>query len=190
MWPHVIPPGRAGAPCKDPEVIVSSIRTERLVLRPLRVSDADEMAPVLADSSLYEFTGGEPPSVSELANRYQQQTAGSGTPGEHWCNWVIRTSSQERAVGFVQATVVGDLADLAWVLGAHDQGRGLATEAVMAVCDWLAENTVRRIEAHIHPRHEASQAVAQRIGMVRTGECDDEDEEIWAAEFAVRPPLE
>jgi hypothetical protein len=47
-------------------VIVSSIRTERLVLCPLRVSDADEMATVLADDSLYEFTGGEPPSVSQL----------------------------------------------------------------------------------------------------------------------------
>jgi RimJ/RimL family protein N-acetyltransferase len=56
---------------------------------------------------------------------------------------------------------------------------------VAAVRDWLAANTVCRMEAHIHPRHEASQAVAQGIGMVRTGECDDEDEEIWAAEFAV-----
>jgi RimJ/RimL family protein N-acetyltransferase len=166
-------------------VIVSSIRTERLVLCPLRVSDADEMATVLADDSLYEFTGGEPPSVSQLANRYQQQAAGPETPGEHWCNWVIRVSSQERAVGFVQATVVGNLADLAWVLGAHDQGLGFATEAVTAVSDWLGERAVRRIEAHIHPRHEASQAVAQRIGMVRTGECDGDDEEIWAADFDV-----
>ncbi|HYN34863.1 MAG TPA: GNAT family N-acetyltransferase [Ilumatobacteraceae bacterium] len=166
-------------------MLPSPIKADRLVLRPLRVSDADEMATVLADHSLYEFTGGRPPTVSELVNRYQQQTAGPGTPGEAWCNWIIRVDTQERAVGFVQATVVGDLADLAWVLGALDHGRGFATEAVMAVCDWLAENKVRRIEAHIHPRHEASQAVAQRIGMVRTGDCDDEDEEIWAAELGV-----
>ena len=185
MRRHVIPPASRVPLCKGPEVIVLSIKTERLVLCPLRVSDADEMASVLADGSLYEFTGGDPPTVSELATRYQQQTAGSGTPGEHWCNWIIRVGSQERAVGFVQATVVGDLADLAWVVGAHDQGRGFAREAVTAVRDWLAANTVRRMEAHIHPRHEASQAVAQGIGMVRSGECDDEDEEIWAVEFAV-----
>jgi len=166
-------------------VLLPLIKTERLVLCPLRVSDADEMATVLADHSLYEFTGGRPPTVSELANRYQQQTAGPGTPDEAWCNWILRMDTQERAVGFVQATVVGDLADLAWVLGALDHGRGFATEAAIAVCDWLAENDVRRIEAHIHPRHEASQAVAQRIGMVRTGDRDDEDEEIWAAELNV-----
>ena len=183
MWRHVIPPVSQVFLCKGPEVIVSSIKTERLVLCPLRVSDAGEMASVLADGSLYEFTGGEPPTVSELVTRHQQQTAGSGTPGEYWCNWIIRVGSQERAVGFVQATVVEDLADLAWVLGANDQGRGFATDAVTAVRDWLAANTVRRLEAHIHPRHEASQAVAQAIGMVRSGERDDE--EIWAVDLAV-----
>ncbi len=162
-------------------MVVSSIETERLVLRPLRVSDADEMVAVLADRSLYEFTGGEPPTVSELVERYRQQTAGPGTPGEHWCNWVIRVSSGGHAIGFVQATVTDSAADLAWVLGAQDQGRGFATEAVRAVRDWLTEINVRRVQAHIHPDHEASQAVAQRIGMVRTGQCDEEDEEIWAA---------
>lgn len=155
------------------------------MLRPLRVGDAAEMVTVLADSSLYEFTGGTPPTASELTDRYRQQIAGPGEPGEQWCNWIIRERPDERAVGFVQATVVGDLADLAWVLGAPDQGRGIATEAVVAVRNWLVENSIRRIEAHIHPGHRASGAVAERIGMARTGECDDDDEEIWAADLDV-----
>jgi len=169
-------------------VIVSSIETERLLLRPLRVSDAVEMATVLADGSLYEFTGGGPPTVNELELRYRRQTAGPGRPGEHWLNWIIATNDDGRAAGFVQATVVGESADLAWVLGTHHQGRGLATEAVVAVCDWLVDTSVRRIEAHVHPGHEASRALAQRVGMLRTGERDDEGEEIWAAELARRPP--
>lgn len=165
-------------------MIVSSIKTERLVLRPLRVSDAAEMASVLADSSLYEFTGGQPPTMSELVNRYRQQTARPATAGEHWYNWIIRLRSRERSVGFVQATIVGDVADLAWVIGVDHQGHGFATEAANGVCGWLVEHKVRRIEARIHPRHLASQAVAQRIGMLRSGECDGDDEEIWVAELA------
>ena len=47
-----------------------------LGLRPLRVDDAAEMAEVLADPSLYEFTGGEPPSVADLERRYAVQTRG------------------------------------------------------------------------------------------------------------------
>jgi len=97
MRRHVTPPALRVFLCKGPEVIVSSIKTERLVWCPLRVSDADEMASVLADGSLYEFTGGDPPTGSELATRYQQQTAGSDMPGEHWCDWIIRVGGQERA---------------------------------------------------------------------------------------------
>ena len=162
-------------------VILSSIETDRIALRPLRVSDAEEMVPVLADASLYEFTGGEPPALDALGDRYRRQTAGSGKPEEVWCNWIIRTKIDGRAVGFIQATVAERSADVAWVVGVSDQGRGLASEAAAAACEWLANNDVCRIEAHIHQNHVASQTVAARIGLVQTGEFDGEGEEIWAA---------
>ena len=53
-------------------MIIGTIDTERIRLCPLEVSDAGEMASVLADASLYEFTGGEPPTVAELEERYRQ----------------------------------------------------------------------------------------------------------------------
>jgi RimJ/RimL family protein N-acetyltransferase len=167
--------------CKGQQMIPFSIETERLVLRPLDVNDAGEMVSVLADGSLYEFTGGGPPTLDALTELYRRQTAGSGNPAECWCNWVMRTKLDGRAVGFVQATVVGRVADVAWVVGVNDQGRGLATEAATATGKWLADNGVCRVVAHIHPRHTASQAVARRIGLVRTGEFDGDGEEIWAA---------
>jgi RimJ/RimL family protein N-acetyltransferase len=161
-------------------VIPTPIETERTVLSPLRERDADEMVTVLADVTLYEFTGGEPPTLDSLTERYRHQVAGSGDPNEVWRNWIIRTNGDGRAVGFVQATVMGDAAEVAWVVGVSDQGRGLATEAATAMCEWLADNAVRRIEAHVHPRHVASQRVAARIGLVPTGRLDEEGEEIWA----------
>ena len=167
--------------CKGRKMILCSIETERLVLRPLGVSDAGEMESVLADVSLYEFTGGSPPTLDALTDLYRRQTAGSGNPAEYWCNWIMRTKPDDRAVGFMQATVVGRLADVAWVVGVNDQGRGLATEAATAAGRWLADNGVCRVVAHIHPRHTASQTVAERIGLVRTGELDGDGEEIWAA---------
>ena len=60
-----------------------------------------------------------------------------------------------------------------------------ATEAVMAACDWLAKNKVRRIEAHTHPHHQASQAVAQQIAMVRTGDCHDKNKQILGGQVDV-----
>ena len=164
--------------------MVLSLETRRLALAPLRVDHAAEMATVLADRSLYEFTGGRPPTSKELEKRYRRQIAGPTSSAERWCNWVIAERSTARAIGFVQATVIGPAADLAWVLGVNHQGHGYATEAITAVCAWLRSDGVHRFEAHIHPRHVASQGVARRIGLAATGECDDDGEEIWAAAWS------
>ncbi len=166
-------------------MIAGPIETARLSLEPLQVSDAADMISVLADDALYEYTGGEPATLDVLTQRYRNQTAGSGLPDELWCNWIIRGMDDRRAVGFVQATVHGSSADIAWLVGVQDQGRGIATEAAAALTQWLVAKGVRRLEAHIHPSHAASQAVARRAGLLPTAAFDSDGEEIWAASFDV-----
>ena len=85
------------------------------------------------------------------------------------------------AVGFVQGTVTGDSSDVAWVGGVEWQGRGYASEAASAMCDWLATEGVQRFTAHIHPGHLASQRVAAFLGMQATDEIDEDGEAVWAA---------
>ena len=46
------------------------VTTERLRLEPLSVDHAAPMVAVLADPSLYEFTGGSAPGLTELPDRY------------------------------------------------------------------------------------------------------------------------
>lgn len=48
----------------------------RLALRPLTVEDAPAMVSVLADPSLYEFTGGRPPTPDQLTRQYTAQVRG------------------------------------------------------------------------------------------------------------------
>ncbi len=151
--------------------------TERLQLEPLSETHAAEMVSVLADPSLYEFIGGAPPSLNDLQAQYRAQVAGSGDEREVWLNWVIRLEGV--AVGFVQATVTGSVSDVAWVVGAAWQGRGIATEAARAMCDWLTTVGVSRLEAHVHPAHVASQRVAAALGLIDSKEIDDEGESIW-----------
>ena len=40
---------------------VDRLESERLVLEPLRVEHAEELAPLLDDPRLHEFIGGDPP---------------------------------------------------------------------------------------------------------------------------------
>jgi RimJ/RimL family protein N-acetyltransferase len=156
-----------------------TLRTERLVLEMLTVGHAAEMVDVLADPALYAFTGGEPPTVEELRERYRRQAAGSPDPATRWCNWVVRLRAGERpATGYVQATVSpaapdGPVAEVAWVTGAPWQGRGIAREAAAALVDWLTDQGVRTVVAHIHPGHHASAAVATAAGLTATGRVED-----------------
>jgi len=157
------------------------IRSARLCLVPLAVSDAEEMVGVLSAEALYAFTGGEPPGLDELRARYARQAAGRSPDGrQKWRNWIIRREPGGQAVGYVQATVVDDgkQAKIAWVVGVDWQGHGYAAEAAQAVVAWLDSRGVATIQAHIHPEHAASAAVARRAGLAPTGHVDD-GEQLW-----------
>ncbi|WP_233563528.1 GNAT family N-acetyltransferase [Micromonospora musae] len=150
------------------------IETDRLVLEPLRVEHAEEMAPLLHDERLHEFIGGEPVDLARLRTRYARQVVGHSPDGVlGWLNWIVRHRRSGRAVGTVQATVRLDgddrIAELAWVVAVPEQGRGYAVEAALGMAGWLDRQAVRRLIAHVHPDHRASARVAERLGMHATG---------------------
>jgi RimJ/RimL family protein N-acetyltransferase len=128
------------------------------------------MAPVLDDPTLHTFIGGNPATLQELHVRYAQQVVGQSPDGsQRWLNWIVRRRDDGQAVGFVQATIseqAGDsTADLAWVVAASQQRRGYAWEAAQLMADWLRQQHVHLVVAHVHPQHHASSAVARWIGL-------------------------
>lgn len=150
-----------------------AIATPRLDLLPLRVDHAAEMAVVLADPALHTFIGGEPATPDELRVRYERMVAGPAEPDVSWLNWVISLRPEVGLTGYVQATVSGPEAEIAWVVGTPWQGKGIATEAARGLVGWLAGQPVTTVIAHIHPDHRASAAVATAIGLEPTGEEHD-----------------
>jgi RimJ/RimL family protein N-acetyltransferase len=155
-------------------ITAQTIRTRRLDLLPLHVDHAEEMAKVLSDPALHSFTGGTPESTDALRSRYQRMTAGSPDPSVSWLNWVLQLRDEACLTGTVQATIGpgdrGRLAEIAWVTGTPWQSRGIATEAARALVDWLGQQPVHTVIAHIHPDHQASAAVATAAGLTPTDE--------------------
>jgi RimJ/RimL family protein N-acetyltransferase len=146
------------------------LESARLILDPLRPEHADELAPVLDDLSLHRFIGGEPLGRDALRTRYERLAVGRSPDGaQRWLNWTVRRRPAGQAVGTVQATVIGEqpdaVAEIAWVIGIAHQGQGFAKEAVQAMAAWLCAHDTCRLIAHIHPEHEASQAVARAAGL-------------------------
>ncbi|MCX4990733.1 MULTISPECIES: GNAT family N-acetyltransferase [unclassified Streptomyces] len=148
--------------------------TSRLDLVPLRVEHAEEMAEVLSDPALHTFIGGEPSTPQALRSRYERLVAGSPDPAVLWCNWVLRERTEGFLVGTVQATVSGDVAEIAWVVGTPWQGRGYAVEAARSLVRHVIRAfPVRTVVAHVHPAHHASAAVAAAAGLSPTGTVQD-----------------
>jgi RimJ/RimL family protein N-acetyltransferase len=158
--------------------------SQRLVLEPLSVDDAEEMVAVLDDEALFEFTGGGPPGLNELRDRYRYLAAGPEEPGETWLNWVVRVAGDGVALGTVQATIscgpsARPVAELSWVIGTRWQRQGIATEATRAVAGWLDSHGVEDLCAHIHASHYASAAVARHLGLAPTGTGNEGGEVLW-----------
>jgi RimJ/RimL family protein N-acetyltransferase len=161
------------------------LETTRFLLEPLSEDHADEMVDVLACRTLYDFTGGEPPTVESLRTRYVRQSIGKSPDGDAgWLNWIIRTKASGQAIGFVQATLMKDggkvVGELAWLVSPPAQGNGAAVESSAAVLAWLKGREVQSVKALIRPDHAASARVAQRIGLSPTS-IQIDGETLWAA---------
>jgi RimJ/RimL family protein N-acetyltransferase len=135
------------------------------VLAPLRADDAEELVGLLDEPNLRAWLRAD--DAEELRARFEAwETRRSLDGDERWLNWVVRAPDDGRAVGWVQATVHGDQALLAWAILAAERGRGFASGAVRALPAELPG--VIRFEARIEEANVASQRVAAAAGFSRT----------------------
>ena len=157
-----------------------AISTLRLCLDPMMASHARAMYPILSDQLLYKFTGDKPPeSEKSLEARYRYlEGRKSQDESQLWLNWLVSLEENNTPIGYVQATVSESHAEIAWVTGSEWQGNGYASEAALAMVQWLATNGVKTIRACINPNHLASQRVASNAGLSKSAlvECD---EDVW-----------
>jgi RimJ/RimL family protein N-acetyltransferase len=112
---------------------------ERVDLEPLAVAPAAELAPLLDDACLHEFTGGAPLSAAALAARFARLAVRRSPDGDHLRgNWVLRVRATGAVAGMVQATLPAGgpqagPAEVAWVVIRAAQGRGYAREAARSL---------------------------------------------------------
>jgi ribosomal-protein-alanine N-acetyltransferase len=149
-------------------VDLETIDAERTVLVPLLASDADELAGLLDEAQLRSWLRAQ--DVSELRDRFAAwETRRSPDGDELWLNWIVRERGDNRAVGWVQATVRGPSASVAYALLPAERGAGAASDAVRALVRWLRDRlAVTVVTAEIDESNAASARVAVAAGFERT----------------------
>ncbi len=161
---------------------VHLLSSYRLVLSPMVQGDACDLFELLKEPDLYRFTRDAPPSsADELRERIRLWERRRSPEGDElWLNWTLRLKASGQVVGYLQATVGDETAELAWVVGVPFQRRGYATEAAKRAAAWIREYLeVRYLKATIHPDHVASCRVASNIGLRPSGQLTEEGEQLW-----------
>ncbi|MDE2991002.1 MAG: GNAT family N-acetyltransferase [Chloroflexota bacterium] len=159
-----------------------TLESKRLALVPMTVKDAAELHALLwcpnADAGTDDGPAASVQDIQARIRRWAPRRSPDGA--EIWLNWTLRLKHGQTAVGRMQATVTETRADMAWVIGPRFRNQGYATEAARCIAAWLMKFfKVGEVRAEIHPDNTASQRVAAKVGMRRTGERTDDGDEVW-----------
>ncbi len=142
-------------------------------LEPLRPDHASAMFAGLADAAGYRFLPVEPPvSLEALRSRYDRLAAGAPSgSGERWLNWVIRNRASGALVGYSQATIRCQAAEIGYHIFPRAWRHGFATAALRATVEVLFGSTsIDEVHALVDTRNAASVALLSKLGFecVRT----------------------
>lgn len=158
------------------------LRTPRLVLRGMRVSDLERFHEIRCDEDVSRHVGGVPKTKQDVWMRILR-TLG------HWqalgCGyWTVCRAEDGRVVGELGVghferglgPQFDPYPESGWVMARETWGQGLATEAMEVVHRWYEENFgLARFVCAIEEGNHASFRVAEKLGYARFGIGDIAD---------------
>lgn len=142
--------------------VFRELRTERLTLRPFRLSDVDDVLRYSSDPEWAFFARPDDPTREQIEHELARWAA-----RDPLHELVLAVVLDNRVVGNVDLTFEDDSADLGYGIARDLWGRGFATEAARAVRDFGFTSTpLQRMTARHDPRNPASGRVLEKLGFV------------------------
>jgi RimJ/RimL family protein N-acetyltransferase len=141
------------------------LETARLRLRPITLTDEEDLFRLFSDPEVYRWIGGPRPREASVA-AVQAAMA-------HWRQkghgiWVLAERATGRFVGRCGLRRLDDIGEteLLYTLNKEFWGKGLATEASVAALDFaFGPAGLRRVVALALPENRASRRVMEKVGM-------------------------
>ena len=146
------------------------IETERLLLRPQRIDDFDQLHALTASEDMYRYLGGK----ASIEENYRRLLAVIGAWSVYgFDRFAVIEREGEALVGtcgiFRQMRGLGEgfdgLPEAGWIMRSDRWGRGYATEAMGATIDWFERTHGRQpTVCMIVPDNLASARIAAKLG--------------------------
>lgn len=148
------------------EIAIPTLRTSRLVLRPLEERDVEPLHAILQDPDVVRFIGDR--QVPTRADVWRAVAAWLG----HWAlrgygQWAVDELASGRLIGRIGIINPADWPgpEVGYLLGREFWGRGYATEGAQAAMDWgFGHRGFDELISLIDPANVASIGVATKLG--------------------------
>ncbi len=147
---------------------IPTLETERLTLRGMRVSDAEDMFAYAQYEPVTRYLTWTPHPNVKHTKEYLTYVSQRYRTGDFF-DWAIVSREDGRMIGtcgFTAFDFPSDSAEIGYVLNPAYHGRGLATEAVREVIRFgFEELKLHRIEAKFMKENTRSLKLMERVGM-------------------------
>jgi RimJ/RimL family protein N-acetyltransferase len=142
------------------------LRTPRLLLRELALSDAPAANVYERDLAVVQYTGHGALTLSESEARIQRAIDSAATVPRRVFDLAVTRASDGVFLGRAGLAITDDRQAMLWyIVDRQAWGTGTASEAARAVCDFgFGELALHRIWVDIDPRNVASVRVAEKLG--------------------------
>ncbi len=157
--------------------MLPGFKTERLLLRPRTMDDFEDCIAMDRNPVITKFIPG--PWNDDARHRQfltERMKADYGIGLGYWS--IFDKSKPDQFLGWILLIPhngVGPDVEIGWRLNHHAWGKGIATEAAKPVLEHgFKVTSADRIIADIDPRNMASIRVAEKLGMVLTGDTEED----------------
>lgn len=147
---------------------IPKLETERLILRDMRVSDAEDMFAYARQEAVTRYLTWTPHPNIQHTKEYLTYVGQRYRTGDFY-DWALICKEDNCMIGtcgFTSFDFPSDSAEIGYVLNPDYHGKGLATEAVREVMRFGFETlSLHRIEAKFMKENTRSQKLMERVGM-------------------------
>lgn len=152
------------------DLATETIRTERLLLRPFRPSDVDDVHRASEDPESQRWITGIPvPYTREDARRFVEDVAMKERVDRLGLSVVIEADGAMVGTGGLSLRGGRMGPEIGYSIAPWARRNGYATEAAHALAEWALGLGAPRVHLFVDVRNTASQAVAVRAGFTREG---------------------
>lgn len=151
-----------------------TLETKRLILRPIKISDAEAIYAYAKNPNVCKYTLWEThQSVQDSMNYIKDYIFSYYLKGVPEPFGIALKEAPDKIIGTVGCFWVSQSTksmELAYAIGEEHWGKGLVAEAAMAVMDYCSkEFLLKRIQARCKSENEASAKVMEKVGMTYEG---------------------